>query len=179
MQYKKSVFNKFSKMHNTCFTRDQTQIIMATYFELIKYPLLQFQDHLDGYQDIIVEWKNSILFFFSLLGAVLTLIEIMSYLILYHHLWNHNNKIVVGVVDANVIKMRNRANAISITGLFAGWIMEIWYLVLAGFLLFIVKDNTSIRQVISCVRMYEFFLIPLVQVYTSPPMKKFMAARQE
>jgi hypothetical protein len=103
----------------------------------------------------------------------------MSYLILYHHLWNHNNKIVVGVVDANVIKMRNRANAISITGLFAGWIMEIWYLVLAGFLLFIVNDNTSIRQVISCVRMYEFFLIPLVQLYTSPPMKKFMAARQE
>jgi hypothetical protein len=44
---------------------------------------------------------------------------------LYQHLYNHNNTVIKGVVDPKVIRLRNRANAISLTGLFATCLIQV------------------------------------------------------
>ena len=45
-----------------------------------------------------------------------------------------------------VIKQRNRANAISMVGQFARWVMEIWYIVLVGLLGKVFGPNATLDQ---------------------------------
>ncbi len=78
---------------------------------------------------------------------------------------------------AGQITSRNRVNAISLTGLFATWLMEVAYVIFGGFLLFIISDNNLIREIVTCLKLYDYFLIPFVQVYTSAPIKRQMTSR--
>jgi len=55
--------------------------------------------------------------------------------------------------------------------------MEVVYIIFGGFLLFIISDNNLIREVVTCVKLYDYFLIPFVQVYTSAPIKRYMTSR--
>jgi hypothetical protein len=122
--------------------------------------------------------KNGFLLAFSIVGACLTTLEILSYVILFYHVWKHDNKTASFVLDQKVIGMRNRVNAISLTGLFATWVMEVNYIVFGGFLLLLVDDSNFIREVVALVKLFDFYLIPLVQIYTSVPMKRFKAKTQ-
>ena len=122
--------------------------------------------------------KSGLLLIFSIIGACLTTLEILSYLILFHHVWIHDNKTANFVLDQNVIKMRNRVNAISLTGLFATWMMEVCYVLFGGFLLLLLDDNNFIREVDTFVKLFDYYFIPLVQIYTSAPMKRFKAKTQ-
>ena len=114
---------------------------------------------------------------FSLVGVVYTTIEILSYTIIFHYIRNHNNNNTVGIIDPSIVKMRNRINAISLSGLFAGWLMEVWYIVLVGFLS-LMFDSKLLREVSTVLKYYEYYLIPLVQIHSSPPIRKFMSTSQ-
>ena len=114
---------------------------------------------------------------FSLVGVVYTTIEILSYTIIFHYIRNHNNNNTVGIIDPSIVKMRNRINAISLSGLFAGWLMEVWYIVLVGFLS-LMFDSKLLREVSTVLKYYEYYLIPLVQIHSSPPIRKFMSTFQ-
>ena len=114
---------------------------------------------------------------FSLVGVVYTTIEIISYTIIFHYIRNHNNNNTVGIIDPSIVKMRNRINAISLSGLFAGWLMEVWYIVLVGFLS-LMFDSKLLREVSTVLKYYEYYLIPLVQIHSSPPIRKFMSTFQ-
>jgi hypothetical protein len=48
------------------------------------------------------------------------------YIIFFHYVTYHNNNIAINVLKPSVIKQRNNTNAISMLGLFASWLMEIW-----------------------------------------------------
>ena len=72
-----------------------------------------------------------------------------------------------------MIKKRNRRNAISMVGQLAGWIMEVWHLVLIGFLTPIFMLD-SLRNTSSLLKNFEFFLIPLVQIWSSAPIKRYL-----
>ena len=110
-------------------------------------------------------------------GLMFTIQEILSYAILFHHISYHNNNIAANVLSATVIKQRNRTNAISFVGQFLGWVMEVWYVILVG-LLSAVYNMESVREISSFLKDLEFVLIPLVEVYISFPITKFIAQKQ-
>ena len=109
----------------------------------------------------------------GIVGIILTIIEVLSYAIFFQHIAKHNETIASQVLEPSVIKKRNKRNAISMTGQLAGWIMEVWHLVLIGFLtpLF---DLESLRNVSSLLKNFEFAFIPLVQIWSSVPIKRYL-----
>jgi hypothetical protein len=109
--------------------------------------------------------------FFASTLAHLT-VEISSYIILFCYISQHDNNIAKNVLKPSVIKSRNRANAVNLTGLVLGWLMEVWYIFLVGVLSFIMDQN-AFREVSALLKYYEFYLILLVQIHTSPALKKF------
>jgi hypothetical protein len=108
----------------------------------------------------------------SLIGLGHTTVQIASYFILFHYIVQHDNKTAIGVLQQSVIKKRNRVNAISLTGLVMGWLMKVWFIILVGILSLII-DSYVLREVSTVLKQFEFYLVPLVQVHTSDPMKKF------
>jgi hypothetical protein len=111
--------------------------------------------------------------YFTFFGFAHQIIEIVSYAILYHYIARHDNSnSLKQILKQSDIKARNRSNAISLLGLVAGWMMEISYLFAIGVLSFILEQNI-VREIFSVLKYYEFYLIPLVQIYTSNPLKQF------
>jgi hypothetical protein len=117
--------------------------------------------------------KKTILLYFTILGFAHQVIEIASYAILFHYIASHNNNNAMNqILKQSDIKARNRSNAISLLVLITGWMMEISYLIAVGVLSFVMDRNT-VREISSILKYYEFYLIPLVQIYTSTPLKQF------
>lgn len=110
---------------------------------------------------------------FSIVGITLTIIEVTCYIILFRYLWHHDNK-MAKYLDTKVIKSRNRANAVSLTGLFATWALELVYIIFGGLLSIVIKDSNLLREVVSSLIPFEYYFIPLIQIYTSPNIKSFM-----
>ena len=77
------------------------------------------------------------------------------------------------VVKPSIIKQRNKSNAVSMVGQLLGWLMEIWYIVLIG-LLSAFFNLESLREFASLLKDLEFALIPVVEVYTSTPIRNFI-----
>jgi hypothetical protein len=108
---------------------------------------------------------------------MLTVIEIGCYVTLYQHITDHNKSIVASkLLDPSVIRIRNKFNSISLVGQVLSWFMEVWYIVLIGFLSNIFHLET-LREVAPFFKTFEFFLVPLVQIHTSPPIRKFNLAK--
>ena len=75
-------------------------------------------------------------------------------------------------------RMRQRVNAISLTGLVATWLMEVWYILFVGFFSIFFRMN-FVREVWSIIKYYEFYFIPLVQIHTSPPIKRYLSSNYD
>ena len=58
-------------------------------------------------------------------------------------------------------------------GQIASWLMEISYFMVLG-LLVTILDFDQFREVAAITKTFEFLLIPLVQVVTSSPLRKFV-----
>jgi hypothetical protein len=116
--------------------------------------------------------KKAIILFYSNIGLAHTMVEIFSYIILYHYIATHNNTNMQQILAQSEIKARNNVNAISLTGLVMGWLMEVWYVIAGGFLGYVL-DRNMLREVSSILKFYEFYFIPLVQIHTSAPLKRF------
>jgi hypothetical protein len=114
----------------------------------------------------------------AIVVTMLTIAEVSSYVILYYYVWKQDNQVASRILDQKTIKMRNRINALSVTGLFVTWIMEVSYLVIILSLSFVFKDQDFVREVVTFLRMYEYFFIPLIQIYTSSPIQKFISANR-
>ena len=105
-------------------------------------------------------------------GGILTIIELCCYLSYFQYIYHHDNCIAARVVSQKTIRMRNKTNAISMIGQVTSWVMEIWYIVLVG-LLSTMFQVDSLREVAVLVKATDHFLIPLVQIFTSAPIKRF------
>ncbi len=111
-------------------------------------------------------------------AGIETFVEVSSYIILFHHIWKHDNNLAADVLDQNIIKKRNRVNALSVFGLFVTWVIEVLYVVFIGILSFIVIDHDFVREVVGFCRIYDYFLIPFVQIHTSAPIQAFISSRK-
>ena len=78
------------------------------------------------------------------------------------------------ILEASVINARKRRNAISLIGLFATWLLEIFYAVIGGFLATFIKDGNLLREIVELIIPFGFYFVPLVQIYTTPSIKSFL-----
>jgi len=116
--------------------------------------------------------ERTIVLIFWPIGASLIIIEAICYIILYRYMWIHNNN-MGHILNPNVIKSRNRVNAISLTGLFATWLIEVGYNFFGAFLSVFIKDGILLSEVVSSMIPFEYYLIPLIQIYTTANLKSF------
>ena len=104
---------------------------------------------------------------------LLELIEVSSYLVLFHHLYHHDNQVVKSILRPEVIKLRNKKNAISFLGQLSTWILETLYtLLLIYFISW--RQKSALRELASFIKLSEFTLIPLVQILCTPPLRAFV-----
>ena len=110
-----------------------------------------------------------------MVGFVQIVSEFFCYVVIFHHLKVHDNDIMSGVLDKNVIKKRNLTNAVSLSGLFICWSLEFFHLTSAGFLALVVGGNWN-RALSIFTRYLEFALVPLVHIRTSPPIRRYLTS---
>ena len=115
--------------------------------------------------------KSMVRLCFGLVG-ILTIIELCCYLTYFQYIYHHDNNVAVMVVSQIIIRIRNKSNAISMMGQVTKWIMEVWYIILVGIFSTMFQVDLM-REVSVLIRATEYFLIPLVHVLTSPPIKRF------
>ena len=96
--------------------------------------------------------------------------EFCSYVIFYAHVYHHDNHVAVLVVKREVVRKRNRTNAISMTGLLITLLMELAYN--CWIVIFMTRGNfEQLREIFTLVKMAEFSAVPAVQILTSPPLR--------
>ena len=114
----------------------------------------------------------------AILGTLLTMLELTSYIIFFHYVSKHNKNVASTILQPSVIKQRNQANAISMVGQIVAWVLEIWYTIFMGFLPIYFKLET-VREASALLKNIEYVLIPMVEVYTSAPIRKFNLKSKE
>ena len=115
--------------------------------------------------------RKGIMVLIAVLGIIFTLMEMFSYIIFFLHLTNHNMNIAAPILNPSVIKHRNETNAITMLGLFACWLLDVWYLVLAG-ILAAEFEMDLVKEVSAAFKDFDFVWIPLLQILTSSIMRK-------
>ena len=75
----------------------------------------------------------------------------------------------MGQAPANLF---SRSNAISMLGLFLTWLFEIYYFFGVAFMTNSIEAE-KLREFAASLKTAEFAIIPLIQILTSAPMKKF------
>ncbi len=63
-------------------------------------------------------------------------------------------------------------------GLFASWFLEMWYIVIVGLLTAIFKDPIFVRDISTFVKTLEFVGLPMIQIWTSEPIRRFLHNNQ-
>jgi hypothetical protein len=122
-------------------------------------------------EHISIYLKKAVVRASFIFGGILTLIELCCYLTYFHFIYNHDNTVAITVISKSSLKSRNKTNAISMGGQVASWVMEIWYIVLVG-LLSTMFQVELLREVSVIIKASDYFLIPLVQILTSAPIKR-------
>ena len=108
----------------------------------------------------------------SVIAIFLTALEFSSYLVFFLHVHNHNNKVAAAILNSSTIKQRNRTNAISMMGLFLTWILEVCYITVTGIVVTVYKQEWF-REYSAILRDFDFVVVPLIQILTTPPIKRF------
>ena len=66
-----------------------------------------------------------------------------------------------------------QVNAISMVGLLCSWILEMHYIFISGVMVSF-SEGHHVREVAAIFKLLEFVLVPLVQIWTSAPIMKFL-----
>ena len=117
------------------------------------------------------DWAKLFMITLIILGAGFTISELICYIIFFSHVFYHDNMVAVFVVKREVVRQRNHANSISMAGLFATWFMEVAYICWI-ILLFTSSEFGQIREMLTIVKMSEFVVVPVMQILTSPTLRK-------
>ncbi len=107
-------------------------------------------------------------------GVTLIFLEIVFYINIYLYVVTMNKNVGSKVLKTSVINERNHKNAITLTGQVATCFIKFWFLSLVSILSYFL-DIEFLREVAPIIKHFDVLLVPLVQIYTSPPLKVFMA----
>ena len=120
------------------------------------------------------ELATKLAFFIASVCILCNITEMVCYLLLFHHIYQHDNTVAILILNSDVIKIRNSRNAISLMGQLCTWLLETsYFLLLMFFIYFGVATNQGNREKASIIKLSEFTLLPLVQILGSPPLRKF------
>ncbi len=119
---------------------------------------------------------KAILYMYAIVGGVATLTEISYYITIYYYLTSINNNIGEKVLKQSVVKERNRRNAVSFSGQMASCVLEFWYVFLVG-IFNNFYDTELVREITPILKHFTFFLVPLIQVLTTPPLRTYMSSK--
>lgn len=110
----------------------------------------------------------------TLTCVLLNLTEIISYFLLFRHIYQHDNQVANMILTSDVIKLRNSKNTISLMGQLCTWLLETsYFLLLIAFAILGAAKNEYFREVASIFKLAEFTLVPFVQILCSPPLRQF------
>ena len=112
------------------------------------------------------------------LVAIFNLIEMVCYVVFFTVIIHHDNTLANGVVKPGEIKQRNRVNAFTMFGQVVTWAMELSYVLVL--LIFAGKRKSSnSRELPALLKLAEFTVIPIVQILTSAPLRKFILKSEQ
>ena len=103
-------------------------------------------------------------------GMCLTMLEMICYIIFFHHVACHNNNIAANVLQPSVIKERNNTTAISVLGLFLVWLVKLCYISSVG-LFTTFYEMEWFREYSSLIKDFDFVWIPWIEILTSAPIR--------
>jgi len=136
--------------------------------------LAKISQILNWFQILNLPWElHKIVVIILLLLLVFNMLEVCCYAILFHHIYHHDNNIAILILNPDVIKVRNTRNAISLVGQLSSWILEASYALLSLYFTSLDYQEPS-RELASFLKLSEFTLIPLVQIFCSPPLRYFV-----
>ena len=77
------------------------------------------------------------------------------------------------IVKKEVVRQRNQNTAISMVGLFATWVLEMAYNIWLALFVWL-GYSQQLRELLTIVKMAEFVIMPIIEILTSPPLRKFV-----
>ena len=107
------------------------------------------------------------------MGILFTLIEFISYVLIFSHIAYHDNRVACNILHPDVIQRRNRSTTISMFGLLLCWLIDVSYISCTG-LMFTIYYNERLREFLSLLKMVDYVLVPWIQTLTTPPIRKFI-----
>ena len=103
------------------------------------------------------------------------MVEMCCYLLLFSHIYHHDNKVAILIIKAEDVKLRNSKNAISLIGQLSTWLLEILYFaMLIFFSQLTFRTIEASREIASLFKLSEFTIVPLVQILCCPMLRRFI-----
>jgi len=81
--------------------------------------------------------------------------------------------VAVNILKPSDLEQRKKGNAFSMAGQIAGWLMNVWQVLVVA-ILSTFFESSNVREGIPFFKMIEFVLLPLIQIYTSPPIRRYL-----
>lgn len=109
-----------------------------------------------------------------LVWILLLVLKTICLVLLFYHLFKHNEFVKSSeILRPEIIKKRNVRNAINLSGQLAGALSEMAYTIIIGIM---VASGTFLenRDFFAIFKLSEFFIMPLVETLTSPPLRRFV-----
>lgn len=119
------------------------------------------------------ETSQNIVMSISLTGIFFFVVELFCYIFIFAYLTSHNKNVAAEIVNPSVIKLRNKTNAISLIGLFASWVLQTSDLLIVG-VLSTKFELEWLREVTALLKGSDFLWIPMIQILTTPPIRKMV-----
>jgi len=109
----------------------------------------------------------------SLYGGLYLSIELYCYSVIFYTIFKHDNTEAIKILNPSVIRQRNQANAICLTGQVLGFVIKLWYMVAIG-VLAIGFNAIRVREISGILKSIDFVAIPLVMILSTSTLRKFI-----
>jgi hypothetical protein len=120
------------------------------------------QNSLDG---------NVLQIFVTSCGIVFPLIELACYLVLFHHVFKHDNGNIKKFLSKECVRQRNQSNAITFLGQFWGFGTEFAAMVIFTATIVLGGTNTQFKAFSTVLHFSGFGILSMVEVLTSEPLR--------
>ena len=104
-------------------------------------------------------------------AMVAILIELGCYVIIFHHLYAHNNGTIKALLSKECIRRRTRCNAITFMGQFYGFLTEFVFMVLLTICIVLGKSNMEMKALVTVIKFIEFGILSMVEILTSETLR--------
>ena len=111
-------------------------------------------------------YGNSLQIFASSSGIFFVLAELGCYLVIFHDIHTQDSGSIRNLLSEDVIRKRNKKNAITFLGQFYGFCTEFVFIVLWTIVLILGKSHKQLKALSLLVKFIEFGVLSVVEVLT-------------